>query len=365
MNRPSVAPLLCAFAAAASAQQGSSNVTLQGYIDASARSTQNSLGTMKSLASGNNSTSRLVLRGTEDLGDGLTAGFWLESSIFTDTGTAGGLAVTPAGQFWDRTSIVKLASTRWGEVRLGREWNPVFIGWVYSDPFIAVGVGSSANFFASGASTALNRAFGNAAQPSTISRTSNAIQYWTPSGLGGAYAQIMVAAGEGGNAQGSFKYTSGRAGWKNANFDASVYYGATRIDAAAADLKQTGAYASYDFGVARLAASVTESKFLSSKQLNYIVGLNVPIGVHLIRASFNRADQKGTDAAGTSIDANDANMYALGYQYSFSKRTALYAQAARITNKGIARFAVPGGPSGLIAAGSGSTGYEAGIRHSF
>ena len=365
MRKLSVMAALCAVACGASAQQSSSTVTLQGYVDASARSTQNSLGTMKSLVSGNNSTSRLVLRGTEDLGDGLTAGFWLESSIFTDTGTAGSLAVTPTNQFWDRTSIVKLASTRWGEVRLGREWNPVFIGWVYSDPFIAVGVGSAANFFSSSASTALNRAFGNAAQPSTISRNSNAIQYWTPSGLGGAYGQLMVAAGEGGNAQGSFKYTSGRVGWRNDKLDASVYYGATRIDAAGTDLKQTGAYGSYDFGVARVAVSVTESKFLSSKQLNYIVGLNVPIGLHLIRASYNRADQKGTDAAGASIDANDAGMIALGYQYSFSKRTALYAQAARITNKGVARFAVPGGPSGLIAAGSSSSGYEAGLRTSF
>ena len=366
MNKTLTAAAICtAFAGGAWAQASTSSVTLEGVVDAAARATHNSIGTLKSLSSGNNSTSRLVFRGTEDLGDGLKAGFWLESSLFTDTGTSGGLAVAPANQFFDRTAVVKLSSTRAGEVRLGREWTPVFLSWVYSDPFVAVGVGSAANLFSSSASTVLNRAFGSAIQPSTISRSSNALQYFLPDGLGGVNGQLMAAAGEGANAQGSFKYTAGRVGWRNAQIDASVYYGATRIDAAATDLKQTGVYGAYNFGFMRLAASVTESKFLSSKQTNIIVGLSVPIGVHLVRASFNRADQKGSDAAGASIDANDANQYALGYQYSLSKRTALYTQIARVSNKGTARFAVPGGPTGLIAAGSSSTGFDAGMRFSF
>lgn len=363
MNR--IQTLAALFATCAGTAMAQSAVTFQGFIDASARATHNSLGTLKSLSSGNNATSRIVLRGTEDLGDGLSAGFWLESSIYTDTGTSGALTVAPAGQFWDRTSIVKLASTKWGEVRLGREWTPVFTGWVYSDPFVAVGVGSAANFFSSSVSTVLNRAFGSAIQPSTISRSNNAVQYWLPPGLGGVVGQLMVAPGEGSNAQGNFRYVSGRLGFRNEQIDASVYYGATRIDATANDLKQTGAYGAYNFGFMRLAGSVTESKYLSSKQLNYILGLSVPMGQHLIRASYNRADQKGTDALGNSIDANDANMVAIGYQYSLSKRTALYTQYAHIANKGTARFAVPGGPAGVIDAGSGSSGFEAGIRHSF
>ena len=366
MNRIQTLAALCvASATCAGTAMAQSSVTLQGYVDASARATHNSIGTLKSLSSGNNSTSRIVLRGTEDLGDGLSAGFWLESSIYTDTGTSGALTVAPTSQFWDRTSIVKLSSTKWGEVRLGREWTPVFTGWVYSDPFIAVGVGSAANFFSSSVSTVMNRAFGSAAFPSTISRSNNAIQYWLPPGLGGVVGQLMAAAGEGSNAQGNFRYVSGRVGWRDDKFDTSVYYGATRIDATSTDFKQTGAYAAYNFGFMRLAGSVTESKYLSSKQLNYILGLSVPMGQHLIRASYNRADQKGTDATGTSIDANDADMVAIGYQYSLSRRTALYTQYAHVSNKGVARFAVPGGPAGVIDAGSGSSGFDVGLRHSF
>ncbi len=368
------ATLACTLAGAAApgfAQTTGSGLTLQGFLDASVRSTHNSLGTLQSLSSGNNTTSRIIFRGTEDLGDGLYAGFWLESTLMADTGAAGGVNVAPANQFFDRISTLKIGSRNWGEFRLGREWNPVFIGWAYSDPFVAVGVGSSANFFSagggpgSGSSTVLARAFGTVVSPSTISRTSNAVQYLTPNGLGGAFAHLMFAPGEAANANGSFKYSSGRAGWKGSAFELSAYYSSTRIDAQQSNIKQTGIYTGYDAGIVRVAASVTESKFLSSKQLNYILGLNVPIGLHLIRASYNRADQRGTDAAGASIDANDANMYCVGYQYNLSKRTALYTQVAKITNKGTARFQVPGGPAGTIGVGTSSTGYEAGLRTAF
>jgi predicted porin len=58
--------------------------------------------------------------------------------------------------------------------------------------------------------------------------------------------------------------------------------------------------------------------------------------------------------------------------YSFSKRTAVYAHAARVSNRGAASFAVPGGGavSGNPAApnyfgGQTSTGFELGLRHDF
>lgn len=89
--------------------------------------------------------------------------------------------------------------------------------------------------------------------------------------------------------------------------------------------------------------------------------------VHLlqvVKASYNRFDQKGTDAAGASINANDASQFALGADYLPCKRTASYAHAARLSNKAAARFAIPGGPA-TVAAGSSSSGHEVGLRHSF
>ena len=42
----------------------------------------------------------------------------------------------------------------------------------------------------------------------------------------------------------------------------------------------------------------------------------------------------------------------------------MYASVAQLDNKGSARFALPGGPAGLLA-GEKSTGYQVGIRDTF
>ena len=90
--------------AAAAAAQGS--VTLSGVIDAAVRSVRNDgAGRLQSLISGGNATSRLVVRGSEDLGAGWSAGFHLEHGIALDTGAA-----TSASQFWDRRATLSLAS---------------------------------------------------------------------------------------------------------------------------------------------------------------------------------------------------------------------------------------------------------------
>ena len=354
--------LLCAASGSAMAQ--SSSVTMNVIADAAMRYSTNSVGNLKTLVSGGNSTSRLILRGTEDLGDGLKAGFWLEGTLFTDTGTAGGTAIAPAGQFWDRQATVQL-SNRLGEVRLGRDWNPVFLGYVFSDPFVFLGVGSMGNFFNASVSTVFQRAFGSAIAPSTISRSSNSIEYFLPGGLGGVNGQLMVSAGEGNNAGGSFKYRAGRLGYRAGPIDGSVYYGATQIDATGSDLKQSGIAGSYDFGVAKVSASYLNSSYLSAKQVNWLLGLSVPVGpTGFIKASYNKADQKGTTAAGVSVDADDAQQFAIGYQYYLSKNTTLYTTVARLKNSGVAKFAIPNGPAG-IAGGSSSTGFDIGMRSAF
>ena len=68
------------------------------------------------VSSDNLSTSRLGFKGTEDIGGGLKAGFWLESEINTDTGVAGAAS---GGAFWARRATVSLTGD-FGEVRLGR-----------------------------------------------------------------------------------------------------------------------------------------------------------------------------------------------------------------------------------------------------
>lgn len=68
------------------------------------------------LSSGGYSTSRLGFRGTEDLGGGLAASFWLEAPISPDDGKTG---ITT----FQRRSTVSL-SGGFGELRLGRDYVP-------------------------------------------------------------------------------------------------------------------------------------------------------------------------------------------------------------------------------------------------
>lgn len=61
-----------------------------------------------------NNASRLRFVGREDLGDGRSAGFWLEHGFDADTGAA-----SSASAFWNRRAWVSLAATGLGELRLG------------------------------------------------------------------------------------------------------------------------------------------------------------------------------------------------------------------------------------------------------
>src|SRR4051794_28128398 len=109
---------LAVFAAVSASASAQSNVTLFGVLDVNARYVKNDDLKLKSLAGNGLNTSRLGVRGTEDLGDGLKAGFWLETGLNVDTGTQ-----SDSTRFWNRRATVSLLGN-FGEVRLGRDFTP-------------------------------------------------------------------------------------------------------------------------------------------------------------------------------------------------------------------------------------------------
>ena len=339
-----------------------SNVTLFGIADAAARSVSNSgRGSIKSLVSGSNSTSRIGFRGTEDMGGGLSAGFHLEHGITLDTG-----ADASSAQFFDRRSTVSLASKTWGELRLGRDYTPTYSAWTRHDPFSYVGVAGSNNLVSATPTGAIRSAFGS--NPNTTVRANNALQYFLPSdvaGLDGVDGSLMLAAGEGGLvANGVAKTIAARLGYGAGPVYISA---ATAISenslTGLGDFKDNTVGASYNAGVARVSMAWRQFKQASAKQSNLLLGVVVPVGLGEIKLSWNRADMDGK-VGSLSISANDATQLGLGYVHNLPKRTAVYATSSRIANTGAATFVVPGGPAGLLGGGS-STGYEAGVRHTF
>ena len=337
-----------------------SSVTVFGIMDAAVRHVTNEgRGNIDSLVSGSNSTSRLGFRGTEDLGGGLSASFHLEHGLLLDTGTP-----ASATQFWDRRSTVSLASKTHGEIRAGRDFVPSYVNWTRYDPFTYVGVAGANNFISATPLGPIRSAFGTGGN--TTVRSSNAVQYLLPSGLGGLEGGLMVAAGEGGTAAaGQHKLVGVRLGYATKTYGISAAH--TRSES---DLTLLGAHKDSVIGgnvtVAgiSLTAAYRQFEYGQVKQNNLLVGAVVPVGASgQVKASANRVDLSGRVGAAV-VDANDATQLGVGYVHNLSRRTALYATVSRIDNKGAATFVVPGGPAG-IGGGRHSTGYEAGLRHTF
>lgn len=349
-----------------------SSVIIGGTMDLAVRHVRNgAIGSITSEVSGANSTSKLVIRATEDIGGGMSAGFYLDGTILADTGVAG--ASAPTGQFWDRRSTISLSHARFGEIRAGRDWVPTHLAWSGFDPFTTLGIASANTFRSFAASRALGQAFGTALETVAANptlRVSNAVEYWLPSGLGGVYGNVIFTAGEGGVTTNGFTKGDGfRLGWAGKGINVAVAQFTTRNAGGTRRFQDQVAGASYDFGLAKIDVAQRRWTFGSDRTVNTQVGAVIPAGPGVLKLTYLRADQTGTTPA---LSANDSRMIGAGYVYMLSKRTALYSHASRVENKGAATFVVPGGPavSAVRTAanyfgGGKSTAFEVGIRHDF
>ncbi|HEX7867394.1 MAG TPA: porin [Variovorax sp.] len=347
------------------------------------------------LANSGYNASRLGFRGTEDLGGGLAASFWLEAPIVNDDGSTGVATFV-------RRSTVSL-SGGFGEIRLGRDFTPTYLNDTVFDALGTNGVGSTliatANNF--NATTFGARDTGGFGGNQNYARASNSIGYFLPPNLGGFYGQVMYAFHENDKySSGSFtprdsatsksragRYIGGRIGYANGPLDVAVAYGNSTVGdqfyAGTTDsVKTFNLGASYDFGPVKLFGSLTRVKNSRDYEITpvtgarpdvdlngYQLGATVPVGAGLIRASYSSVKYDYNQPAILRTADPKANKLALGYVHNLSKRTALYATIARVSNKNGAALTV-GGP-GFYKASEGvftpktSTGYDLGIRHSF
>lgn len=324
-----------------------SSVTLFGIVDAAARQVKNgSAGSQKQLASGSNATSRWGMRGVEDLGGGLRAGFHLEAHLNVDTGTA------DTTKFWNRRSTVSLLGG-FGEVRMGRDYTATAYN-TFTDEFGIVGVGSRGIFsYGSGS---------NLGSPATtVLRADNSIGYFLPN-VGGVYGHVQVAAGEGvvGN-----KYIGGRLGYSGGPINVGFAYGKTEIGGTTPDFKNYNLMFNYKFGFATVHTLYDVKDWNPRKTKDLSVGLGVPFGKGELRLGYTRADRSGGAVGSGFANADDSTRLGIGYVYNLSRRTALYTTYGQVTNKGAARSSVLYAPPAGMLGGQKSSGLEFGARHSF
>jgi len=395
-----------------------SSVTVFGVLDAAISSYRNTTedqfgrGYRTSSTQLSNSAynfSRLGFRGTEDLGGGMAASFWLEAGLNNDTGAGVGAG---GGLNFNRRSTVSLSSSTFGEIRLGRDFTPTFWNDTVFDPFNGNGVGISLINTASSFSTTGINQLGFVANGNYV-RASNSIGYFLPPNLGGFYGQAMYVFNEATSFDPAAlttpaansrvgRYIGARVGYANGPLDVALGVGSSTIasqfftgSTTAVDIWNLGA--SYDFGVLKLFGEYSSNTqktdysgipslasalgFSDPSFKGGVVGLTVPVGPGLIRAAYstvryNNATNAGQLFPGLLPDPR-AEKYAVGYVHNLSKRTALYATVAYLKDKHGADLTV-GGPdfvrvattpvlarSGLVLVPSSSVGYDFGIRHAF
>lgn len=337
-----------------------SSVTVFGLMDVSITQGWGSVANRTQVSAGNLTGSRLGFRGVEDLGGGLKANFWLEAGITPDTG-AGVASNTnnqasgalPAGSFtFNRVSYVGLQGG-WGELRLGRDYTPTFNGHVYYDPAVLSGVGTSQTGI--GALTIFAAPNG--------ARASNSVSYWSPD-MNGFKGQVMYALGENpsnaGTTRSDGNYLGARLNYVGGPVDLSAAVASYKL-AAVGDMKEAVLGATYAISSAKLWAIYLRNTTGSATNVTgSMLGASIASGVVQYKLSLSQS--RATNNSGAAIGTT--HKLALGAVYNLSKRTALYATVAALTNSNGAT-AVPYFGVATTAANHSSRAFDVGIRHWF
>jgi predicted porin len=343
--------------------QAQSQVTVYGIVDVALAHMNNAdaagHGVTREPSLTGSLPSRIGFRGSEDLGGGLSTVFVLESGFNPDVGTQG-----QGGRLFGRQAWVGLRG-RWGTLQLGRILNMTYLATMKSDVL-------GPNLFSI---NSIDLYLPNA-------RSDNAIGYL------GTFDGVTVGAtwsfGRDGSAAGGPSAT-GCAGEVAGNAVACRQYTALL----GYDRQAYGVTATYDkmYGNTGAAGGLTSSanfdRRVTVNGYAMIMGAKVGAGV-IARKTAAAAGVVDSDlyylgvgvpvAAMLTLDAqiarknvkgspDDTKMAVARLTYALSKRSAVYAGAGRMDNRGAAAVALDAG--GTTAAGKAQNGVMAGLRHAF
>jgi len=276
--------------AATGAAFAQSSVTLYGVADIGLHQATGGKVELNSSATMNNGTSRWGIRGTEDLGGGLKAGFNFEAGLSLDNGAAGNFS----GGYFGRAAYMTLAGD-FGELSLGRRLNPAF------NTAAAWELTGAANY------SAVVSQFGSVLRGI---RYNDMIMYTSPS-----FSGVTVQFGH--VLKGDVPLEGGKRGVIN---DLSVRYAQGPLAVAFNYNQKTNAPkddknhkhlgASYDFGGFKVAGAWIDP---AGKAKGYAIGGTVKVGTVSLTADFVRD---------THFDDTD---FVLEAKYPLSKRTFAYA----------------------------------------
>lgn len=305
--------------------------------------------------------SRVGFRGSEDLGNGLSAVMTLESGLLIDTGELG-----QGGRLFGRQSYVGLSSRDYGTLTLGRIYTMTFYaslaetmsGGLYSaaslDSYIA-------NARADNAIGYLGR-FGGMTVGATYSLGRDAVGVPNVPNPG-----ATLCPGESATDSKACKEWSGMLKYDTSSWGAAVSYdelnggpGET-LGLVSSSFKDKRALLNgwAMVGPVRVNAGVVNRHRNTATDLKsnlWFIGGSVPVAPNLtVAAQIQRLDVKNSD--------NDTDMFVVRAIYDLSKRTAAYAMLGHGRNSGTAARSISAGAS--VGAGMSQSGVMVGLRHTF
>jgi predicted porin len=113
-------------------------------------------------------------------------------------------------------------------------------------------------------------------------------------------------------------------------------------------------------GVTAANATLTGVPTHEAKTRTFLLGAIVPVGAGHIKFSY--VDGKLSDNRGTTPEKG--RLYAVGYDYSLSKRTTVYVAYSHVNNNSVGNYALS---NAFVTPGQGksSSGLSVGMRHIF
>lgn len=343
---------------AMSAAFGQAAPTVYGVIDTGIQRTDPKAGrssktaTTTGINGGIRGGSRFGFRGTEDLGGGLKAIYTIENGFAPDTGMA-----LQGSRLFGRQAFLGLSS-RAGTLVAGRigtfsSGAGTFDKWGRIDPFRTVyGIAGLGSTMSSSASL----------------RVDNALAYVTPA-IGGFSAGAAKSWRVDGAERAGGGSNNNEAIATFVNYSAGPLYAVATFDriklgelAGAPSQKHLQLGVAYDLKWVQLSAAYareddqrvlqsTAQQAAGADAQAWMLGVVAPLGAHRLMGSYQ---QRTVDAAPTSAEGK-RRVLSVGYEYSLSKRTVLYAAMADLTDRDALKTASSGG----------SRQFSTGLNHSF
>ncbi|PLP98521.1 porin [Cupriavidus pauculus] len=307
---------------------GRNIVSLYGTVDMAINYIRAGSQSQVRMQSGNVWTSKFGIYGQEDLGQGWTTFFRLESGFAADTG-----AVQDSKSFFNRASYIGMHSRNYGQLVLGRQYTSIGSAAIGADPFLANGHESVHTYLLT------TSGLGGAANTDAVARLNQTIRYISPRILNVSLDASLSFKGDRSVGTSmhaktlSANYSDGATmvgvGYGQSYCDPAITGSCTSTDAAAPTLRTDTWIVSalHDFGafVGQAAWLRFDPKAPGAHTADlYTVGAQRMVGRNFFRI--------GLAYRHTTADQNYAYGGTVGVDHFLSKRTALYARVSVLKN---------------------------------